>query len=127
MGPQTPASFRFAVKAHRKITHRLKLRPGDPSAAAFVEACEPLGERLGPILFQVPKTMRRDEERLRAFFHELPRSKRYALEVRHPSWFAEEVYSALREVQIALVRSDDGELDAPDVETAPFAYGAAAP
>ena len=119
----TPPEFRFAVKAHQGITHRARLRDAKEDVEAFVAALSPLGERLGPILFQCPPWFRRDDDRLAEFLSTLPDGRRYALEFRHESWQCEEVESACRERGVALAAgiSDlDGEARVP--VTADFAY-----
>jgi uncharacterized protein YecE (DUF72 family) len=79
---QTPASFRFAVKMNRGITHggRLALIP------TFCERVRALGERLGPILVQLPPTRQRDDGLLQLYLDSLDPSLRYAFEFRHESW-----------------------------------------
>jgi uncharacterized protein YecE (DUF72 family) len=82
----TPEDFRFVLKAKQNITHFRRLTDPAP-ALAFLEAAAPLGERLGPILFQCPPNMKREPGRLNAFLDALPASPyRYAFEFRHPSW-----------------------------------------
>ena len=122
----TPPEFRFAVKAHQGITHRARLRDTKESVEAFVAALSPLGERLGPILFQCPPWFRRDDDRLAEFLSTLPEGRRYALEFRHESWQCEEAESACREHGVALA-AGISELDDLDDEarvpvTADFAY-----
>ena len=119
----SPPEFRFAVKAHQGITHRARLRDTKEDVEAFVAALSPLGERLGPILFQCPPWFRRDDDRLAGFLSTLPEGRRYALEFRHESWRCDEVESACRERGVALAAgiSDlDGEPRVP--VTADFAY-----
>jgi uncharacterized protein YecE (DUF72 family) len=104
---QTPAHFVFAVKASRYLTHVKRLTGVADGVKAFYERLEPLMEadRLGPILWQLPETFRRDDERLADALTQLPRG-RHAFEFRHPSWFAPEVYALLREHDVALVIGD---------------------
>ena len=119
----TPPTFRFAVKAHQGITHRARLVDTAESVSAFVTALEPLGERLGPILFQCPPWFRRDDERLDAFLAELPPRCRVALEFRHASWHCEEVRSACRVAGAALVAGVGQFEDEPEIPvTTDFAY-----
>lgn len=79
---QTPPGFRFAVKMSRRITHfgHLELIP------AFCERVRALGERLGPILVQLPPSQPRDDGLLRLCLDSLAPGLRYAFELRHPSW-----------------------------------------
>ncbi len=104
---QTPASFIFAVKASRYLTHVKRLSDIAQGVARFYERIEPLIEsgRLGPILWQLPESFARDDERLATALAALP-DGRHAFEFRHPSWFVSEVYTLLREHRAALVIGD---------------------
>ena len=119
----TPESFRFAVKAHQGITHRARLADTEESVASFLKALEPLGKRLGPVLFQCPPWFRRNDERLATFLASLPAGGRAALEFRHESWDCDAVRDACRAAGAALV-AGISELDGPpDISvTADFAY-----
>jgi uncharacterized protein YecE (DUF72 family) len=79
---QTPPAFRFAVKMNRRITHhgRLELIP------TFCERVRTLGERLGPILVQLPPSRPRDDGLLRLYLDSLDPELRFAFEFRHDSW-----------------------------------------
>jgi uncharacterized protein YecE (DUF72 family) len=79
---QTPPEFRFAVKMNRRITHggRLEL------LATFNERVRLLGDRLGPILVQLPPSRPRDDGLLRLYLDSLDPELRYAFEFRHDSW-----------------------------------------
>lgn len=79
---QTPPEFRFAVKMTGSITHRGRFE----QLATFCERVHALGERLGPILIQLPPTRPRDDGLLRLFLDSLDPAFRYAFEFRHPSW-----------------------------------------
>jgi uncharacterized protein YecE (DUF72 family) len=79
---QTPDGFRFAVKMSRQITHFGRL-DGIPT---FCERVQALGDRLGPVLVQLPPTRPRDDGLLRLFLDSLDPSLRYAFEFRHESW-----------------------------------------
>jgi uncharacterized protein YecE (DUF72 family) len=81
---QTPPGFRFAVKMNRRITHggRLELLP------TFNERMRLFGERLGPILVQLPPSRPRDDSLLRLYLDSLDPELRYAFEFRHDSWEA---------------------------------------
>lgn len=121
---RVPPGFQFALKAHQKITHVLKLRNCDDLLKRFLEAATVLqeGDHLGPILVQLPPTFRADPERLDAFLRLRPRAFRFAFEVRHPSWHAEEVYALLRAHHTALCLAETEKERPPDVLTADFAY-----
>ena len=119
---QTPADFLFAWKASRFITHNKKLKdPADPLAYMF-ERANGLGSKLGPVLFQLPPNLHRDDARLEAFLDALPRGPRYSVEFRHPGWYADEVLDMLRVRNIALCLSDHHHAPAPWEPTADFIY-----
>lgn len=122
----TPPGFTFALKASERITHVDRLRHPADTLPLFFERARLVGERLGPVLFQTPPTLKRDDDVLAGFVASLPDDVRCALEVRHPSWYAPEVYELLAARGVALVH-DDGEGHAPSPletlgVTAPFAY-----
>ena len=104
---QTPAGFVFAVKASRYLTHVRRLGDVADGFARFAERIEPLvrAGKLGPVLWQLPATFRRDDARLAAALDALPPG-RHAFEFRHPSWFVREVYGLLRRQGAALVIAD---------------------
>jgi uncharacterized protein YecE (DUF72 family) len=120
----TPADFRFAVKAHQRITHIKRLRDAAEPTEQFLTSLEPLRRtgKLGPVLFQLPGNFKCDVERLREFLAGLPSWVRAAFEFRHESWFSDEVYAALRKAGAALCLAEDDELTTPEVVTAVFCY-----
>jgi uncharacterized protein YecE (DUF72 family) len=132
---QVPPSFVFAVKGSRYITHMLRLRGVETALANFfASGVLALGHKLGPLLWQLPPTLKLDEQRLDEFLELLPRSTkaaaelarrhdervkaraylrvaqdrelRHALEVRHPSFATPKLIKLLREQGIALVVAD---------------------
>jgi uncharacterized protein YecE (DUF72 family) len=119
-----PEHFRFAVKAHRRITHSKRLRDAGAVTVEFLASLEPLRRvgRLGPMLVQLPGNFKCDVERLRGFLAELPSWVRAAFEFRHESWFGEDVYAALRGAGAALCLAEDEKLATPEVVTADFCY-----
>jgi uncharacterized protein YecE (DUF72 family) len=104
---QTPRDFLFAVKASRYLTHIRRLRDLGGGIARFYERIEPLARspKLGPVLWQLPPTFKRDDERLAAALAALPEG-RHCFEFREPSWYVDEVYALLREHDAALVIPD---------------------
>jgi uncharacterized protein YecE (DUF72 family) len=120
----TPGDFRFAVKAHQRITHSKRLRDVAETAAEFLASLEPLrkAKKLGPVLFQLPPNFKCDVARLRDFLAGLPPWVRAAFEFRHESWFSEDVYSTLRKGGAALCLAESEELKTPEVVTADFHY-----
>lgn len=118
---QTPENFRFALKAPQKITHFARLRDCKNNLGYFCLVISGLGSRLGPILFQLPPNFKKDAEVLRSFLRELPAIPA-AFEFRHQSWFDEEIFSLLRECNIALCVADTEELSTPQIATADYGY-----
>lgn len=86
---QTPEGFRFAAKAHRRLTHARALPPaegGDAFLERFLESLGPLGPRLGAVLLQFPPTRARDDGALADLLACLPAGLPTAVEFRHESW-----------------------------------------
>ena len=104
---QTPPDFLFAVKMSRYATHIKRLRDLPPSLELFYSRIRPLvgTPKFGPVLWQLPGTFRRDDERLAEALAQLPHG-RHCFEFRHESWFAPEVYELLRQHGVALVIGD---------------------
>lgn len=119
---QVPTSFRFAIKAHRRITHTKRLRDVDGEVRWLHERLTILTDALGPVLFQCPPSLRRDDALLEAFLAGLPRFPLVALEFRHASWYQDEVYDLLRQYRAALCIAEDDKSCDPLVHTAPFGY-----
>src|SRR3972149_2892532 len=88
-----PEGFRFAVKAHRYLTHRKRLKDCEDSLERVATAARRLKSRLGPVLFQLPPYFKRNDENaesLEAFLELLPRDLLCAFKFRVRSWFGEE-------------------------------------
>jgi uncharacterized protein YecE (DUF72 family) len=81
-----------------------------------------LGEKAGPVLFQLPPQFERDDERLASFLKMLRPGRRYAFEFRHPGWYAPRVFRLLADHNIALCISDHADAPAPWKRTADFVY-----
>lgn len=120
----TLPGFKFAIKAHQKITHVARLRNVADFTSDFFHALQSLDteKKLGPVLFQLPPFLKCDVPLLKDFLAALPRNVRTAFEFRHESWFSEEVYGALRGANAALCNAESEKLETPDVQTADFAY-----
>ena len=105
---ETPPGFLFSVKASRYLTHIKRLRDLGPGLERFLERIEPLlgSPKLGPLLWQLPPTFRRDHERLADALARLPPELRHCIEFRDRSWFVEETYELLREHGVALAIGD---------------------
>ena len=120
----TPSQFVFALKAHMRLTHILKLRNAEEFLEVFFRAIDPLrtSHRLGPILYQLPPSLHCDTALLRDFLGLLPKDMLHAFEFRHASWLADPVYEALQEHGVALCLAESEKLVVPPVFTAPFVY-----
>ena len=121
---ETPAEFRFTIKAHQVITHIKRLKGTEDFLPRFLGTIEPLASagRLAPVLFQLPPNLKVDQELLMAFLQALPRRMQSAFEFRHTSWFVEETYASLRQQNAALCVAETEERTTPDVVTADFTY-----
>ena len=122
-GEQVPDHFRFVLKAPQRITHftRLKEESKDP-LEFFLRVAATLGDRLGPLLFQLPPNMKLDLPRLQNFLSWLPEGTRAAFEFRHASWFDEAIFDALRAVNASLCVADTDDEQTPRVATADWGY-----
>ncbi|HEY6984535.1 MAG TPA: DUF72 domain-containing protein [Rhodanobacteraceae bacterium] len=121
----TPATFRFAIKASRRITHDARLKPEDAadSVAFLYRNLAALGAKRGPVLFQLPPFLKKDLPRLSGFLALLPEGHRAAFEFRNESWLADDVYDALKQAGASLCLSErEDNAPPPLVETAPFGY-----
>jgi uncharacterized protein YecE (DUF72 family) len=121
---QVEDGFRFVLKAPQRITHRERLEGSEDSLAAFLAAARVLGDKLGAVMFQLPPFSKKDVPKLSAFLGLLPEDVRAAFEFRHPTWFSDDVYEALRAKNVALVAgdADESEKSPPLVATANFGY-----
>ncbi len=119
---QVPESFRFVLKASRKITHFKKLKETDEETNYLFKTAATLGEQLGVILVQLPPYLRKDIDLLQNFLKLIPDGKA-TFEFRHHSWFEEDVFESLRSKNCALNFSemgDDSEIKV--VSTADWGY-----
>lgn len=120
---EVPADFRVVLKASQKITHFQRLKDAGDSVAYLLSVAGALGERLGPLLFQLPPNLKKDVPRLVDFLALLPRERRAAFEFRHQSWLDDEVFGVLRDHQAALcIAEAEGDLEVPFVSTADWGY-----
>jgi uncharacterized protein YecE (DUF72 family) len=125
---ETPAGFRFAFKSPRQITHMRRLVETGDALARLAEVTAVLGDRLGPILFQLPPNLRKDPGRLEAFLSTLstlaalPVRLRAAVEFRHESWLSDEVFEVLKRHGAALCVADAEDFATPLVATADWGY-----
>lgn len=119
---QTPAHFRFALKAPQSITHVARLRGVERPLGYFAQTARVLGERLGPALFQLPPGFKRDVPVLEDFLALLGGRLRAAFEFRDKSWFDDSVLGALKKGGAALCIAESEKLSSPLERTAPWVY-----
>lgn len=118
----TPEGFCFAAKGSRFLTHMKKLKDPAQGLKRFFEAIDVLGEKLGPILFQLPPNWELDFERLKTFVECLPSEHRYAFEFRNATWSVAQVYDLLASHNIAYCIFDLAGTQSPLEVTADIAY-----
>jgi len=120
----TPAHFRFGIKAHQVITHIKRLKGTEDFLPRFLVTIEPLAAagKLGPVLFQLPPNLKADAALLRDFLAILPRTVPAAFEFRHDSWFSDLTWDVLKSRNAALCVAETETLTTPEVATGPFVY-----
>ncbi|HTM58316.1 MAG TPA: DUF72 domain-containing protein [Candidatus Udaeobacter sp.] len=123
---RVPPEFRFAAKLPQRITHEAKLSHMADDVTAFVRALEPLGEKLGPLLVQLPAEFVRDEGNegvLDRFLAAAPtREFKFAVELRHDSWQTPKTAERLRRRNVAWVWAEWRDLPRATDVTAEFLY-----
>jgi len=120
---QVPESFRFSVKASQRITHFKRLNGVVDETNYLLETAAALGDRLGPVLFQLPPNMKKDLDRLQKFLETLPAGTKATWEFRHPTWFEDDVLQLLSNHNHALCISDTDDLPVNHVDkTADWGY-----
>jgi len=120
-----PESFKFAIKASRRITHmsRLKADSAADSVAFLYRNLATLGAKRGPVLYQLPPFLKKDLARLAEFLKILPEGHGAAFEFRNETWFSDDVYDALKAAGASLCHSErEDNAPPPLVETAPWGY-----
>jgi uncharacterized protein YecE (DUF72 family) len=119
-----PESFVFAVKASRFLTHIKRLREPGPPLTLFLGRAKGLGDRRGPILFQLPERFHLNLERLDGFLAAVKRRKirDAVLEVRHASWLIDPVFERLATANVALCLHDWKAQPVTGPLTADFVY-----
>jgi uncharacterized protein YecE (DUF72 family) len=103
---QVPDSFRFAVKAPRRISHLKRLRGCADDLAVLFRAIADLEPNLGSLLVQLPPHARCDEAALAEFLADLPAGARVAFEFRNDSWLVPAIFERLHSHNAALVQSE---------------------
>jgi uncharacterized protein YecE (DUF72 family) len=121
----TPEGFLFAWKASRMITHMKRLKDVEENIAFVFGRMDALGDKFGPVLFQLPPSFKNDperRERLARCLALLPKNRRHAFEFRDPGWYEPAILDLLRDHDVALCLSDHEAAPAPWETTAGFAY-----
>ena len=106
-GAAAPAGFTYVLKAPQRY---------------FCDTARTLGDKLGPLLFQLPPNFKKATDRLGEVLSIVPDGFRAAFEFRHESWFDDEVYALLRSRNVALCIADTEEGTTPAIATADFGY-----
>jgi uncharacterized protein YecE (DUF72 family) len=119
---ETPAGFRFSLKSPRQITHDKRLADVTAAVERLAEVGLALGDKLGPVLFQLPPFLRKDLPRLDDFLAALPSGLSAALEFRHESWLSDDVYACLRTHGAALCIAESEAMETPLQATADWGY-----
>jgi uncharacterized protein YecE (DUF72 family) len=118
-----PDDFQFVLKAPKAITHERKLHDAGDLLSQLLEVAAALSEHQGPVLFQLPPTLKKNMSQLHTFLELLPSQRSAAFEFRHPSWFDDEVLGLLRDHDAALCVADvEGEFKVPLIATADWGY-----
>lgn len=117
-----PDDFIFSVKASRYITHMKNLLEPEETLPPFFERISLFEDKCGPVLFQLSPHWGKDAERLRQFIPELPEGFRYSFELRNESWLDEEIYTILRENEVAFCIYEIDFRQSPILTTADFIY-----
>ena len=118
----SPQGFVYAVKVSRFITHIKKLRNIEEALAKFLERAKLLGDKLGPLLYQLPPGLHRNDSVLESFLKMLPRDLSHVFEFRHESWLDKGIFDLLRKYNAGFCIYDMPDLTTPLEATADFVY-----
>lgn len=119
----TPPGFRFCLKTPRLITHELKLAGALGAMAEFIDSLQPLAEKMGPVLIQLPPRYSQENyNQLAEFLAGLPRPNKYAVEFRHISWYNAKTSELLSRHQVGWVATDFPNLPKQLEGTCDFLY-----
>ena len=119
---QAPKNFLFVVKVNRYITHIKRLKDVEEPLERFFEGVRLLKSNLGPILYQLPPSMHKDLDRLKAFLKVLPKKLIAVFEFRHESWFSEDSYELLKEFNAGFCIHDMPGMKVPRIVTSDVIY-----
>lgn len=120
---QVPETFRFAIKASRRMTWSQKLVDCEDLLEYLFQSLQPLGDKLGCVFYQLPKYVRCDVDVLRTFIQEQPEGVKAAFEFVHDSWNDPAVSELLHAHNATIVASDKDDEEAPELLSgAPWIY-----
>jgi uncharacterized protein YecE (DUF72 family) len=121
---KTQEDFRFTAKFPKVITHDKRLKNVDNELQLFFKAIEPLYDKTLALLIQLPPSIEIMEglQRLRELVYKLDNRFRYAVEVRHPSWFQDLAYNFFANNNICMVWSQIVGIRTPPIVTSDFLY-----
>lgn len=119
---RSPEDFLFSVKANRWITHQKKLRDVDKDVSSFLSRINVLGDKLAAILFQLPGSIKKDNELIESFLSILPKEFRYAIEFRDNSWNNDDVFNILKKYNTAYCIISAPKMQTITELTADFVY-----
>ena len=119
---RTPGDFCWAVKVSRYLTHIRRLAEPDEPVERFVRNATGLGSKLGPVLLQLPPSLRIDADRLQTTLDRFPPEIRVAVEFRHDTWYTDEIRRLLEERGTALCLADRRRPLTPDWRTTTWGY-----
>ena len=119
---RVPDGFAFAVKASRYLTHLKRLREPDEPLERFWSRATALGDRLGPVLYQLPPRWRPNLERLETFLARVPRGRAQAIEIRDPRWYGAPLAAMLDAADVALCLHDMPGSEPSPQPVGPFVY-----
>lgn len=120
---QAPEGFRFVLKASKRITHIKRLKEAEEPTEFLLKAAAVLGDKQGPLLFQLPPNLKKDLPRLETFLAHIKNRAKVAMEFRNATWFDDEVFACLRSHASSLCLSEADDMPkVPLVNTADFGY-----
>ncbi len=119
---QTPQNFRLSLKANRAITHFNKFHQTESLLTDFYQRADALEDKLGYILFQLPKQVKYNPELLNIIVKQLSSEKMNAIEFRDKSWWRDEVIETLLKKNIIFVNVNAPNLHFPFIDTGKTCY-----
>ncbi len=117
-----PPGFIFSVKANRFITHIKRLKNCEEALKNFILKVSILKEKLGPLLYQLPPSIKRNDDLLVSFLSGLPAGYKHVIEFRHESWLTEDVFNIMRKHNTGLCVFDLPAFTCPLLYTSDYMY-----